>query len=70
LENPDPANPAPAMLSLLFLVIGAWVLTIWVRIVRAAFEWPIFVSIAFVLAQNIVALVAYGALFQLSPAKV
>jgi hypothetical protein len=51
-------------------VIGAWVITLWVRIVRSAFEWPVFVSIVFVFAQNVVALYIYAALFGVSAPKV
>jgi hypothetical protein len=70
MENPDPTHPAPAVLSLLFILMGAWVITLWVRIVRSAFEWPVFASIVFVFVQNVVALYVYAALFGVSEPKV
>jgi hypothetical protein len=70
IQPPDPANPAPAALSLLFLLIGVWVFVVWVRIVRSAFEWPYFGAILFVLAENLVAVYIFLALFGASPNKV
>jgi hypothetical protein len=70
MEKQDPSAPAPAALSLLFLAIGLWVITIWVRIVRSAFEWPIFVAIIFVFAQNLVALYVYAMLFGVSQPRI
>ena len=67
---PPHANPAPAALSLLFLLIGVWVFVVWVRIVRSAFEWPYFGAILFVLAENLVAVYIFLALFGASPNKV
>jgi hypothetical protein len=70
MEKQDPSMPAPAALSLLFLLVGVWVITVWVRIVRSAFEWPIFVAIIFVFAQNLVTLYIYATLFGVSAAKI
>ncbi|MEO8016422.1 MAG: hypothetical protein ABI769_01305 [Pseudomonadota bacterium] len=69
-QPPDPNNPAPAALSLLFLMIGVWVFVVWVRVVRAAFEWPYVGAILFVFAENIVAFYIYLLLFGGSPNKV
>jgi hypothetical protein len=70
IEKQDPSMPPPAALSMLFLALTVWVVIIWVRIIRAAFEWPTFVAIIFVLAQNLVAVYVYAMLFGVSPDKV
>ena len=70
IQPPDPNNPAPAVLSLLFLLLVVWVFVVWVRIVRSAFEWPYFGAILFVVAQNLVAIYVVLALFGASPNKV
>jgi hypothetical protein len=70
LEKQDPSMPPPAALSLLFLGITVWLLIVWVRIVRAAFEWPYAGSIIFVFAQNFAAIFIYAMVFGVSPGKV
>jgi hypothetical protein len=65
----DPNNPPPALLTLLFFAVSVWLLVVWIRIVRTAFEWPVFVAIVFVFAQNLVAIYILAALFGVSPAK-
>ncbi|HEY6125590.1 MAG TPA: hypothetical protein VIV63_13135 [Steroidobacteraceae bacterium] len=70
MEKQDPAMPPPAALSLLFIVLSVWLLIVWVRIVRIAFEWPTIVAFVFVLAQNLVAIFIYSAMFGVSSGKV
>jgi hypothetical protein len=70
MEKQDPAMPPPAALSLLFIVLSVWLLIVWVRIVRTAFEWPTVVAFIFVFAQNLVAIYVYTAMFGVSSGKV
>jgi len=53
LEKADPANPPPAALFILTLVIAGWALVVQVRIVRAAFECPWIGAILLVLGEVI-----------------
>jgi hypothetical protein len=69
LAKQDPNMPPPAALSLLFLAVTVWLLIVWVRIVRAAFEWSTVGAVVFVLAQNFFAIVVYSALFGAAPGK-
>ena len=69
-QPPDPNNPAPAALSLLFLIIAVWVFAVWVRVVRNAFEWPYFGAIVFVLVEHLVAFYIYMLMFGASADKV
>jgi len=63
LEKRNPEMPPPFSLLLLTLVIVVWLLIVQVRIVRTAFEWPYFASIAFIFGQNIAGIVVFGILF-------
>ena len=66
-QTKDPNVAPPAALSLLFLAILVWLMIVWVRIVRAAFEWPYAGAIIFVFAENIAILVVYAMLFGAPP---
>lgn len=66
----DPNLPPPAALSLLFFVIAIWALVVWVRIVRAAFEWPYIAVIIFVCGQAIAAIFVDLLLFSTPPKPV
>ncbi len=63
LEKQDPATPPPFALSIVTAVIAVWMLIVQVRIVRAAYEWPYFVSIIFLFGQNIAGAVIYWLVF-------
>ena len=67
IEKQDPANPPPAMPTLLAAALGIWLLIVQVRIVRAAFEWPYFASIIFIFGLNIASALVYGMLFGVPP---
>jgi hypothetical protein len=61
----DPQNPPPSALFILTGIIEVWFIVVQVRIVRAAFEWPWYVAIAFFLAVRfagaLVSLLLFGA---------
>jgi hypothetical protein len=52
-----------APLAGLTFIVSVWLFVIQVRIVRAAFEWPIPVAIGFIIAQQIIAMVVLYMLF-------
>jgi hypothetical protein len=54
MADPDNVKPPPGGVVLPAAVFTLWLLAVQVRIVRSAFEWPIFLSIVFVLAQQFV----------------
>jgi hypothetical protein len=68
--NPDPKTPPPMGLMLLGLIAELWLLTVLVRIARAAFEWPLFGSIIFILAMIFTSALVYGTLFGVPPSAV
>jgi len=68
LEKPEPTASPPALLSLLAAVLGIWLLTVQVRIVRAAFEWHFIAAIIFIFGMNFASALVYGMLFGV-PAK-
>jgi hypothetical protein len=70
LEQKDPTVVPPVALSLLAAGIAIWLLTVWVRIVRAAFEWPYFAAVLFIFGQNIAAAFIYAMLFGVPPEPV
>ena len=58
------ANTQPSsMLALLFLFLLVWQFVINVRIVRAAFEWPLPAAIIMIIAQEFAVLMVVAALF-------
>ena len=59
MEKQDPEIPPPFALRILTTVILVWMLIVQVRIVRAAFEWPYFASIAFIFGQNLAGAVVF-----------
>ncbi|HUQ11344.1 MAG TPA: hypothetical protein VM146_13605 [Steroidobacteraceae bacterium] len=63
-ENPQPAEPPPALPMLIGAAIGFWALLLEIRIVRAAFECPWVVAIMLVLSEifvsNIVGMILFG----------
>jgi hypothetical protein len=63
LEKPDPTINPPAALSLLAALLGIWLLTVQVRIVRAAFEWHFIGAILFIFGLNFASALVYGMLF-------
>jgi hypothetical protein len=64
----DPAATPPVALALLFFAISAWALIVWIRIIRAAFEWPILGVIVFILGQTVFGIFVDVMLFAV-PAK-
>jgi hypothetical protein len=68
LGKPDPAVDPPAALSFLCALFAIWLLIVQARIVRAAFEWPYFVSIIFIFGLNFASALVYGVLFGVPPA--
>jgi hypothetical protein len=66
-EKQDPNVTPPAALSLLFFLVAVWLLIIWARVVRAAFEWPYFLAIVFIFGQNIAAVFVDAMLFGSPP---
>jgi MFS-type transporter involved in bile tolerance (Atg22 family) len=66
-EKQDPAVTPPAALSLLFFLVALWLLIVWARVVRAAFEWPYIVVIIFILGQNFAAVFVDAMLFGARP---
>ncbi|HEU4780281.1 MAG TPA: hypothetical protein VFS58_10420 [Steroidobacteraceae bacterium] len=67
LEKPDPMVNPPAALSVLAAVLGVWLLTVQVRIVRAAFEWHFVAAIIFIVGLNFASALVYGMLFGVPP---
>jgi hypothetical protein len=67
IEKPDPLVSPPAALSLLAAVLGIWLLIAQVRIVRAAFEWPLVAAIIFIFGLNFASALVYGMLFGVPP---
>jgi hypothetical protein len=67
MAKPDPAVAPPAALSLLFLLVSVWLLVVWVRVVRAAFEWPYFIVVIFIFGQTIAAIFVDLMLFGAPP---
>jgi hypothetical protein len=63
LEKPDPAVSPPAALSLMAALLGIWLLTVQVRIVRTAFEWHFIAAILFIFGMNFASALVYGMLF-------
>ncbi len=63
METHDPQVPPPFALLILTALIAVWMFIVQVRIVRAAFEWPFVVSIAFLFGQNIAGAVVFWMLF-------
>jgi hypothetical protein len=68
LGKPDPAVDPPAARSFLCALFAIWLLIVQARIVRAAFEWPYFVSIIFIFGLNFASALVYGVLFGVPPA--
>ena len=54
MADPENIKQPPAMVLIPAVVVLFWMVTVQARIVRAAFEWPLFLSIVFILAQNFV----------------
>lgn len=67
IEKPDPANPPPYALFVLTLFVEIWLIVVQVRIVRAAFEWPYFASIAFFFGERLAGVVIFMLLFGAPP---
>jgi hypothetical protein len=67
IEKPDPMVNPPAALSLLAALLGIWLLIVQVRIVRAAFEWPLVGAIIFIFGLNFASALVYGMLFGVPP---
>ena len=63
LDKPDPAVDPPAAPSILCALLAIWLLTVQVRIVRAAFEWPYVAAIIFIFGLNFASALVYGVLF-------
>lgn len=63
MANPENVQPPPGSVVMPAAIFALWLLAVEVRIVRSAFEWPLFVSIVFVLAQNFVTTWLLGLLF-------
>jgi len=61
--DPEHVPAPPVLVQLSAVILAIWVLTLMVRIVRSAFEWRLFPSILFVLAQNFASAVMLGMLF-------
>ena len=59
----DPKVTPPAIASLLFVAVAGWALVVLIRIVRAAFEWPIFAVIIFISGETMAALLVNAMLF-------
>jgi len=68
--NSDPANPPPALPTLLGAALVIWLVIVLVRIVKAAFEWPYFVAIAFIFGLRIATVLVYAMLFGVPPKPV
>jgi hypothetical protein len=66
----DPNLPPPAALSLLFFVVAIWALVVWVRVLRAAFEWPYIAIIIFIFGQAFAAIFVDVMLFGTPPKPV
>jgi len=65
--NPDPETPPPFALSILFTLAWVWMVIVQVRIIRAAFEWPYVLAIAFYIALQLASFLALVLLFGASP---
>ena len=63
MADPEKVQQPPALLLLAAIVVLVWMVTVQARIVRAAFEWPYFVSIVFILAQNFVSAYLLASMF-------
>jgi hypothetical protein len=63
LADADATVQPPAGIVLPAVILGIWMLAAYVRIVRSAFEWRVFPSVAFILAQNFVSAFLLGVLF-------
>jgi hypothetical protein len=59
----DNSVQPPVSIVLPAVVLGIWMLAAYVRIVRSAFEWRVFPSVAFILAQNFATAFLLGLLF-------
>ncbi len=70
LDKPDPPVDPPAALSILTALLAIWLLTVQVRIVRAAFEWPYVGAIIFIFGLNFASALVYGVLFGVPPESV
>jgi len=70
MEKPDPPVDPPAALSILTAVLAIWLLTVQVRIVKAAFEWPYVAAIIFIFGLNVASALVYGVLFGVPPESV
>jgi hypothetical protein len=66
LLKPDPLVSPPAALSLLSAVLGVWMLTVQIRILRIAFECHWIAALIFYFALNIAAAMVYAVLFGVS----
>lgn len=62
-EKNDPNVPPPFALLIVTMVLAVWMFVVQVRIVRAAFEWPTFVAVAFMLGQTLAGAIVYVLLF-------
>lgn len=62
-EKNDPNAPPPFALLIVTMVLAVWMFVVQVRIVRAAFEWPTFVSVAFMLGQTVAGALVFVLLF-------
>jgi hypothetical protein len=63
MADPENVPPPPGFVVLAAVAFAVWLLVIEARIVRSAFEWPTFLSIVFILAQNFVSAWLLGLLF-------
>jgi hypothetical protein len=64
------ANTQPSsLLAMLFLFLLVWQFVINVRIIRAAFEWPLPAAIIMIIAQEFAVLMVVAALFGGAPAS-
>ncbi len=66
-EKADPKNQPPAALVIFTLLIGAWVLVVYVRIVRVAFDCPWFLALLLVVGGFFAGAVISSLLFGVAP---
>ncbi len=66
-STPDPNNPPPAALGLIFMFTGVWAAVVFVRIVRLAFEWPWFLALLLLLGHGCAQLLVLILLFGVAP---